>query len=113
VVVARVLRRLVLKANRKRVRRYGLIRLSGRLTASANRSVCQSGQKVALQRRKGKRGRFQTFELAYTRKSGRFSVRSVAERTFVYRARVAQTSRCMGAVSKTAKVSLARARRSR
>jgi hypothetical protein len=113
VVVARVLRRLVLKTNRKRVKKYGVIRLSGKLSASSNRSVCQSGQKVAIQRRKGSRGRFQTFELAFTRKSGAFSVRSVAERTYTYRARVTQTARCMGAVSKGAKVSLARRGRSR
>jgi hypothetical protein len=108
-----VLRRIVLKTNRKRVRKFSTFRLSGKLSASANRSVCQSGQKVALQRRRATGGRFQTFELAFTRKSGRFSVRSVAERTFVYRARVTQSARCMGAVSKTAKVTIKRARGSR
>ena len=113
VIVARVLRRLVLKATPKRVRKYSVFRLSGRLSASANRSVCQSGQKVALQRRKTSGGRFQTFELAYTRRSGAFNLRAVAERTFVYRARVTQTPRCMGAVSKAAKVTLVKRRGSR
>jgi hypothetical protein len=113
VVIARVLRRLVLKANHKRVRKFASVRLRGRLTASANRSVCQNKQKIALQRRKSSGGRFQTFEVALTRASGKFTARAVAERTFVYRARVSKTARCMGAVSKTAKVAILRKRGSR
>jgi FG-GAP repeat len=110
VVIARVLRRLVLKADRKRVRKFGSFRLRGVLRASANRAVCQRRQKIALQRRKASGGRFQTFDVAVTRASGRFTARQVGERTYVYRARVAQTARCMGAVSKTAKVSILRRR---
>ena len=109
VVTARVLRRLVLKPNRKRVRKNRAFRLRGRLTASANRTVCQTRQKIALQRRV-KRGRFQTFEVAVTRKSGAFTARAFAQRTYTYRARVSQTSRCMGAVSRTARVSVLRKR---
>jgi hypothetical protein len=109
VVTARVLRRLVLKPNRKRVRKSRSFRLRGRLTASANRSVCQNRQKIALQRRL-KGGRFQTFEVAVTRASGAFTAKTLAQRTYVYRARVSQTARCMGAVSKTARVSVLRKR---
>ena len=108
VVIARVLRRLVLTSNRKRVRKGSSIRLRGTLSASANRSVCQRRQKIALQRRRASGGRFQTFEVALTRATGKFTARAIAERTFVYRARVSQTARCMGAVSKTAKVSILR-----
>ena len=108
VVIARVLRRLVLTPNRKRVRKNSSIRLRGTLSASANRSVCQNRQKIALQRRRASGGRFQTFEVALTRATGKFTARAIAERTFVYRARVSQTARCMGAVSKTAKVSILR-----
>jgi hypothetical protein len=108
VVIARVLRRLVLTPNRKRVRKNASIRLRGKLSASANRSACQNRQKIALQRRRASRGRFQTFEVALTRATGKFTARAIAERTFVYRARVSQTARCMGAVSKTAKVSILR-----
>jgi hypothetical protein len=103
----------VLRTNRKRVRRDATIRLRGRLTASGNRSVCQKRQKIALQRRRASGGRFKTFEVALTRATGRFTARAIAERTFVYRARVSQTARCMGAVSKTAKVSILRKRGSR
>jgi hypothetical protein len=113
VVIARVLRRLSLTTNRKRVRKDATIRLRGRLSASGNRSVCQKRQKIALQRRRASGGRFQTFEVALTRRTGRFTARAIAERTFVYRARVSQTARCMGAVSKTAKVSILRKRGSR
>jgi FG-GAP repeat protein len=114
VVVTRILRRLVLKANHRRVRKEGRFRLHGRLTASSLRRVCQRGQKIALQRRRtsGSKGarRFQTFDVAVTRATGAFSTRAIAERTYVYRARVSQTSRCMGAVSRTAKVSVLRSR---
>jgi hypothetical protein len=109
VVIARVLRRLVLKPNRKRVRKNRSFRLRGRLTASANRSACQGRQKIALQRRV-KRGRYQTFEVAVTRASGAFTAKTLARRTYTYRARVSQTTRCMGAVSKTARVSVLRKR---
>jgi hypothetical protein len=107
-VIARVLRRLVLSTNRKRVRKDATIRLRGKLTASANRSVCQRRQKIGLQRRKASGGRFQTFDVAITRASGKFTARAIAQRTYVYRARVSRTARCMGAVSKTTKVSVLR-----
>jgi hypothetical protein len=113
VVVARVLRRLVLKSARKRVRKNATIRLRGTLSASGNRSVCQNRQKIALQRRKASGGRYQTFEVALTRATGKFTARAIATRTYVYRARVSRTARCMGAVSKTAKVSILRKRGSR
>ena len=108
VVIARVLRRLVLKSPGKRVRKNARIRLRGTLSASGNRSVCQNRQKIALQRRRASGGRFQTFEVALTRATGKFTARATATRTYVYRARVSQTARCMGAVSKTAKVSIVR-----
>jgi len=113
VVIARVLRRLVLKSAKKRVRKNATIRLRGTLSASGNRSACQNRQKIALQRRKASGGRFQTFEVALTRATGKFTARAIATRTYVYRARVSQTARCMGAVSKTAKVSILRKRGSR
>ena len=78
VVIARVLRRLVLKSHRKRVRKDATIRLRGTLSASGNRSVCQRRQKIALQRRKASGGRFQTFEVALTRASGTFTARAIA-----------------------------------
>jgi hypothetical protein len=108
VVIARVLRRLVLKPSHRRLRRNATLRLRGKLTASSNRSVCQRRQKIALQRRKSSGGRFQTFDVAITRASGKFTARALAQRTYVYRARVSRTARCMGAVSKTAKVSVLR-----
>jgi hypothetical protein len=112
VVETRVMRLLVMKPTRKRVRKFRSFRLRGALTASASRTVCQNRQKIALQRRRGG-GRFQTFEVAVTRASGAFTARAIAERTYVYRARVSQTARCMGAVSKTARVSVLRSRGSR
>jgi FG-GAP repeat len=112
-VTARVLRRLSMKPNRKRVRKASYFRLRGTLTAVASRNVCQRRQKIALQRRKAKGNRFQTFEVAVTRASGKFTARAIAGRTYTYRARVSRTSRCMGAISKTAKVRIVRGRGAR
>ena len=49
-------------------------------------------------------GRFQTFEVAITAKNGSFKTQTRPGRTYLYRARVSQTARCMGATSKAAKV---------
>jgi hypothetical protein len=110
---ARVKRRLTMKPNRKRVRKAAFFRLRGTLTAVARPNVCQRRQKIALQRRKAKGDRFQTFEVAVTRASGKFTARAIASRTYTYRARVSQTSRCTGAVSKTARVKILRGRGAR
>ena len=107
-----MLRRLTLNASPRRVQRLRSFRLRGRLTASTNRSACQNRQKIALQRRK-RGGRFQTFEVAVTRASGAFTAKTIAERTYTYRARVSQTARCMGALSNKAKVAVVRKSRRR
>jgi hypothetical protein len=107
VVIARVLRRLELKASTRRVKKFGTFKLKGKLVAAANRRACQGGQKVALQRRR-RGGTFKTFDVAFTQATGRFKTPVLAEGTYVYRALVPNTTRCMRAVSRTAKVSLRR-----
>ena len=87
-----------------RLKRGSALRLSGSLKASAGQATCQRRQKIAVQRRKLSGGRFQTFEVAVTTKTGSFRTSTRPSRTYVYRARVSQTARCMGATSKTAKV---------
>jgi hypothetical protein len=102
-VNARVLRSLVLRPNRRRLSRGSALRFKGSLKAKAGLS-CQRRQKIALQRRKLRGGRYQTFDVAITAKSGAFKIRTRPSRSFLYRARVSQTSVCMGATSKAAKV---------
>ena len=103
-VQARVLRGVSLVPSKRKLRRNTLLRLKGVLKASNGPASCRSHQKIAIQRRDLRGGGFQTFEVAVTARSGSFksSVRPV--RTYVYRARVSQTARCMGATSKGAKV---------
>jgi hypothetical protein len=104
-VQARVLRGLSLVPSRRRVKRSSLVRLKGVLRASNGPATCRSHQKIAIQRRRG-RGRYQTFDVAITTKTGKFKVSTRPVRTYVYRARVSQTARCMGAASKWAKVAV-------
>jgi hypothetical protein len=108
VVIARVLRRLVLKSSHRRVREHAKVRLRGTLKASANRSVCQKRQKIAIQRRYQAGGHFQTVDVAKTRANGKFTLRAAVDHSYVYRARASQTTRCMRAVSKRVKVSVRR-----
>jgi hypothetical protein len=103
-VQARVLRRLTLAPSRRLLAHGSALRLNGSLKSNAGRRSCQSRQKIALQRRKLTGGRFQTFEVAVTTASGSFRAATRPVRTYLYRARVSQTVRCMGATSKTARV---------
>jgi hypothetical protein len=103
-VQARVLRGLTLVPNKRRVGKNSLVRLIGVLRVSGGPASCRSRQKIAIQRRKVSGGRFQTFEVAVTGRSGSFRTSTRPRRTYLYRARVSQTARCMGATSKTAKV---------
>jgi hypothetical protein len=105
-VQTRVLRGLTLRSSNRRVRRNKRIRLTGILRASGGPRSCRSRQKIAIQRRKTSGGRFQTFEVAVTNRAGSFRITMRPVRTYVYRARVSQTTRCMGATSKTATVTV-------
>ena len=103
-VQARVLRGLTLVPGKRRVSSSGLLQLKGLLRASGGPVSCRSRQKIAIQRRKAGTSRFQTFEVAVTNRSGSFKTSTRPVRTYLYRARVSQTARCMGATSKQAKV---------
>ena len=112
-VRARVLRRLTLRTSKRRLPRGRLVRLRGSLKASAGQASCQVRQKIAIQRRKLKGGRFQTFDVAVTSRNGAFRATTRPSRSYVYRARVSQTAGCIGATSKRARVVVRKAARSR
>jgi hypothetical protein len=103
-VRARVLRRLTLVPSRHRLSRGKKLGLKGSLKVSASQAGCQVRQKIALQRRKLSGGRFQTFDVAVTAKDGGFKAATRPSRSYLFRARISQTARCMGATSKREKV---------
>lgn len=100
-------RSLRLTVSRKRLSKQGmLVRLRGSVRATRRKGACQVRQKVALQRRKPKVKFFQTFDVAITKANGTFELKLHPFTTYTYRARVSETSRCQGAISKASKVSV-------
>jgi hypothetical protein len=104
-------RSLELVASRERISSGRKVRLSGALEAFANRSRCERGQTVQIQRRDRSKVRYKTLKRAVTNGDGEFGITTKPRRTFVYRARVSQTSECLGAVSSGEKVTVARKKR--
>jgi hypothetical protein len=92
-------RSLELAVSRTTIRRGQGVLLRGLLEAFANQSSCQSRQPVKIQRRLPGRVVYGTVRTVTTARSGAFSLRLKPRATFVYRARVDQTTSCLGAVS--------------
>jgi hypothetical protein len=104
-------RTLELAPSRTRVRRRGLVRLRGVLEAFANKPSCERRQLVSLQRRSPTGRRYRTFARVRTDADGDFARRVRPQRTAIYRARVPQTARCLGAVSNRERITVTRRRR--
>jgi hypothetical protein len=98
-------RSISFSADKKRVKVSKRLVLGGRIKARKRRAACERKQKVAIQRF-ARNNSWQTIDVAVSRKNGRFSVEAFPgpARTFIYRARVNQTRRCVGAASKRVKV---------
>ena len=92
-------RTITLAANKHVVRRRTRVRLSGVLEAFANEAVCEGGIRVSVQSRSVTSPRYRTVARPKSSASGSFSALVRPSRTRVYRARVAQTAQCLGAVS--------------
>jgi hypothetical protein len=103
-------RTLELAASRERVRRGRRIILRGALEAFANQAACEGNEDVELQRRTPTQARYRTFAHVTTTSGGDFSASTRPGRTYVYRARVGQTSECLGAVSGRERVDVLRRR---
>ncbi len=88
--------------------RGGVVRLSGQIDAFANVASCEPNQRVSLQRRLPASRRYRTFKFVRTSSRGAFTTRTIAARTYVYRARVGQTSACHGAASDRERVTVVR-----
>jgi hypothetical protein len=80
------------------------VKVLGRIRISSGRAACRSRQKVAVQRQLPGTDFFQTFDVAVTNKKGAFRMRMKPEKSFTYRLRLSQTSRCQSAVSRTSRV---------
>jgi len=104
-------RALDLAASRSRVRAGTRVRLRGSLDAFANPSSCQSRQTVTIQRRSTTGGTFRTIDTARTTTSGAFSSSTRVTQSAAYRARVPQTSTCLGTASTAERVIALRSRR--
>jgi FG-GAP repeat len=98
-------RSISFSADKKRVKVSKRLVLGGRIKSRKRRAACERKQKVAIQRF-ARNNSWQTIDVAVSRKNGRFSVEAFPgpARTFIYRARVNQTRRCVGATSKRVKV---------
>jgi hypothetical protein len=82
--------------------------LKGRLEAFADVAGCQRDQSVQIQRRRPTSVSFKTLATRRTTAAGAFSLSTRPTVTYVYRARVAQTAACAGAVSNREKVTIRR-----
>jgi hypothetical protein len=99
------------RVRRRKSGRTRRVRLSGVVEAFSNAASCVPRQAVALQRRRVRRARFRTFTRRRTDSDGDFVARFSPRRTYVYRARVAQTASCHGAVSDSQRITVARRKR--
>jgi hypothetical protein len=107
-LVAAPVRRSSRRGARVSLRRGRGLRLVGKLESFANEAGCVSRQQVLLQRRGPRSATYRTFTRATTDADGDFSSRFTPRRTFIYRAQVAQTDACLGAVSNREKVRVTR-----
>ena len=101
-------RHIELVASRSRIRRGRLVRLRGVVEAFANAAACERGQRVSIQRRRAGSLRYRTFKRVRIARRGVFGLRVRPRRTYVYRARLSGTGRCLGAVSNRKRVTVVR-----
>jgi hypothetical protein len=92
-------RSLELAVSKTTIRRGRSVTLRGLLESFANRSSCESGQSVSVQVRRPGSVTYATIRIVKTTQSGTFALSVRPRTTSVYRARVEQTSLCLGAVS--------------
>jgi hypothetical protein len=102
--VVKIDRTLTLDANKNKVKEGKRVTLTGQLTEIVRQGPCESGQTVALQRKKPSQSTFTTLEQLQTDAAGHFSTKEKVTKTFEYRAQVAETATCLGQTSNTEKV---------
>ena len=99
-VVALAGRSLDLDASSTALKRAGSVTLRGVLEAFANPTACQGSQSVLLQKRAPGGTVFATFATVTTNASGAFKSGTIkVKSTTLFRARIAQSSACLGSQS--------------
>lgn len=98
-------RTIELAANRAAVRRNTSVTLRGAIEAFTNSRGCEAGVTVRIQRRRPGSPRYITIATRRSTSKGAFSMRTRVTRTSIYRARVAETTSCLGAASSGERVS--------
>jgi hypothetical protein len=92
-------RALELEANKTRIFSGTRILLRGAVEAFTRKARCEQNQVVEIQRRRRGTIRYATVGRVRTDSVGNFALRLRPKTTYFYRARVAQTAFCIGAVS--------------
>jgi len=106
--VTRAGRTIELAPSSEALRRGRRLTLRVKVEAFADLAGCQASQSVQLQRRRPASTTYRTFATRRTSTSGTLTVRTRPTATYVYRARVVQSARCIGAVSNRERVTLRR-----
>lgn len=104
-------RALELAASVETLRRGRSATLRGVLEAFANPAGGARGQRLEVQQRTGSNPAYRTLRRVSSGRSGRFALRVRPRRTTFYRARVAQTASCLGAISNRERVGVTVPRR--
>ncbi|MDQ6750352.1 MAG: integrin alpha [Actinomycetota bacterium] len=99
-------RDLELVAKSGRVRRGRSATLRGAVEAFSNQATCETGQTVLLQRRPPSAVRYTTIARLKTDRNGNFARTFKPTSSGVYRARVSQSSQCLGATSNRASITV-------
>jgi hypothetical protein len=97
-------RTLTLDTSKRKVKKGKKVAFSGQLDSSGNEPTCESGQTLALQRKKPTKTTFATFDQVQTGATGNFSTKEKVRKTFQYRALVAKSPHCDDALSNNRKV---------
>jgi hypothetical protein len=90
--------------NLKKKKKGKKVRLSGHVDAPGNFAACENGQKVELQRKKPKGGKFKVFRQLTTDNAGNFSTKVKVKKTFKYRAFLPDLAACDDETSNVQKV---------
>lgn len=99
-------RALELVATPTSIARGRSVRLGGTLESFADEARCQAGQEVEIQRRAVTAARYVTIARVRSGADGGFTSTARADRTSFFRARVAQGTECLGAVSQREQVAV-------
>jgi hypothetical protein len=104
-------RTIELEASRSRITAGSRIKLKGAIEAFTNPVRCERNQVVAMQRRRRGSVLYRTFTEVKSNGGGTFSLKIKPQSTYFYRARLAQSTNCLGAVSAREKVTVRKKRK--